>query len=62
VIGPIMLWLGEASDLEVANGADPRDRRGKESLTAADVRWWADTKPVGLLAGLPLVRSFLTDR
>jgi DNA invertase Pin-like site-specific DNA recombinase len=57
VIGPIMLWLGNAEDLAVADAADPRDRRGKENLTAADVRWTADTKTAGLLAGMGVVQQ-----
>lgn len=53
VIGPILFWLGDASDLDVADGADPRDRRGRDGLTSDDVRWFANTKPAGLLAGIP---------
>ena len=45
VIGPIMLWLGDHADLEVADAARAGDRRGKEALTAADVRWTAETNP-----------------
>jgi hypothetical protein len=57
VIGPIMLWLGDHEDLAVADAADPRDRRGKENLTAANVRWTAETKPAGLLAGMGVVQQ-----
>jgi len=42
-----------------AEGYDPKDRRGKEGITAADVReglevirWSAVTRPMGLLAGM----------
>jgi hypothetical protein len=35
VIGPIMLWIGEASDLDVADGYDPNERRGKENIEMA---------------------------
>jgi hypothetical protein len=56
VVGPITLWVGEASDLDVATGANPKDRRGTEGISADDVRWSADTKPSGLLAGIPLVQ------
>jgi len=52
LLGIIQLWVGEASDLNVYAGADPRDRSGKENITMADVRWSADAKPAGLLAGL----------
>lgn len=56
VVGPITLWVGEASDLDVATGANPRDQRGAEGISADDVRCSADTKPSGLLAGIPLVQ------
>jgi hypothetical protein len=62
VIGPIILWLGQAEDLAVADAADPRDRRGKENLTAADVRWTAETKPSGLLAGMGVVQQVASPR
>lgn len=52
-----MLWVGRAEDLDVADGFDPHDRRGKEGLTAADVRWTAETKPAGFLAGMPVVQG-----
>lgn len=54
LVGPIMVWLGEASDLEIADAANLRDTRGTEGISADDVRWTAITKPAGLLAGLPL--------
>jgi hypothetical protein len=50
----MMLWVGAGEDLAVADGADPRDRPGKETLAAADVRWTVTTKPTGLLAGMGL--------
>ena len=56
IIGPVMLWLGEAEDLAVAEGFAPRDRRGKEGITLADVRWEAETRPEGFLAGLRVVQ------
>lgn len=39
-----LLRVGEHEDLTVADAADPRDRRGKENLTAADVWWTAETR------------------
>lgn len=62
VIGPIMLWLGDYADLAVADAADPRDRRGKKNLTAADVRWTAETRPSGLLAGMGVVQQMASPR
>ena len=47
-----MLWIGGASDLDVAEGYDPNDRRGKEGITMADIRWEADARPEGFLVGL----------
>ena len=52
LLGIISLWVGEASDLDVYAGADPRDKSGKENIKADDVRWSADAKPAGLLTGL----------
>ena len=52
VIGPIMLWVGQASDLAIAHAAEPRDQRGRENLTPGDLRWEADVRPEGLLVGL----------
>ena len=49
-----IIRLCEASVMDVAAGADPDDRRGKENITEADVRWTADALPAGLLAGLGL--------
>jgi hypothetical protein len=46
----------------VADAADPRDRRGKEDLTAADVRWTAETKPSGLLVGMGVVQQVASPR
>jgi hypothetical protein len=62
VIGPIMLWLGDHADLAVADAADPRDRRGKEGLTADDVRWTAETRPSRLLAGMGVVQQVASPR
>jgi hypothetical protein len=53
LVGPITLRVGEASDLDVATGANPKDRRGTEGISAADVRWSADTKPSGVIGGNP---------
>jgi len=39
------LVVVDDTDLDVADMADPRARRGKEALTADDVRWTADTRP-----------------
>ena len=47
-----VLVVVDDTDLDVADAADPRDRRGKEALTADDVRWTADTRPEGLLVGM----------
>ena len=47
-----IIRLCEASVMDVAPGADPEDRRGKENITEADVRWTAEALPAGLLAGL----------
>ena len=62
VIGPIMLWLGDAADLETAAGYDPNDRRGHDALTSEDLRWFADTRPAGILAGLPVVQMWRPQR
>ena len=50
VLGTISLWTGDAADLETVG--DSRDKRGKEGLTAGDVRWTADIRPEGLLVGM----------
>ena len=70
--GGLMRRIAERGVLVIkpgTDGFDVEDRRGKEGITAADVReglevirWSAVTKPMGLLAGMPVVLSFLRDR
>ena len=52
LIGSITLWVGTAADLDVAEGADPNDRRGKENLEPDDCGFSAVVTPDGLLHGL----------
>ena len=52
----------------VPDWIDPQDRRGKEGITAADVRdglavlWAAHTEPEGLLAGTGFDRLYFGRR
>jgi hypothetical protein len=55
--------------LEPMEGFDPNDRRGKEHIrveeireTLAEIRWSAETKPAGLLAGMSVVQQVASPR
>jgi hypothetical protein len=61
LLGPITITTDLATIIceSGVHGFDPHSRRGKEGITAADVRdglavirWEATTKPMGLLAGM----------
>jgi hypothetical protein len=67
LVGAFMITPNVAAVLAepALEGFDPQSRDGKENITAQDVReglaaewvaWTAETKPQGLLAGIPLVQ------
>jgi site-specific DNA recombinase len=53
LVGEILLWVGDAGDLAIYEGAKAGDARGTENIDASDCGWVASVQVEGLMIGLP---------